>query len=198
MATRPLLSLTRPGEFIREDHGRQRKWITRSGAEWGERTGGRRWILHRRFFSPSGARRPINNVCTHGQRGVGSKADSIGRFPGFYSAQGCTKRLFPGCVNMGQKNCALMPVEGKQNSTYSSKFTQPGKSILGQPCMSCQSKMCARGLSSRNLKSLQTSFMDDPLWQPRWRRLWLRGGMGAAIRLVRHLLLHHRHLRVFD
>ena len=48
--------------------------------------------------------------------------------------QGCTKRLFPGCVNMGWKNCALLPAAGKQNATYWSNYTQPGKSLLVQPC----------------------------------------------------------------
>ena len=48
--------------------------------------------------------------------------------------QGCTKKLFPGCVNMGEKNCALLPALGKQNATYSPCFTQPGKSLLLQPC----------------------------------------------------------------
>ena len=49
--------------------------------------------------------------------------------------QGCTKRHFPGCVNMGWKNCVLLPAIGRQNATYSSNFTQPGKSLLVQPCM---------------------------------------------------------------
>ena len=36
--------------------------------------------------------------------------------------QGCTKSVFPGCVNMGSNNCALLPAVGKQNVTYSSTF----------------------------------------------------------------------------
>ena len=35
---------------------------------------------------------------------------------------------------MGEKNCALLPALGKQNATYSPCFTQPGKSLLLQPC----------------------------------------------------------------
>ena len=50
--------------------------------------------------------------------------------------QGCTKRLFPGWVNMGWKNCALLPAVGKQNATFESNFTQPWKSLLVQPCKS--------------------------------------------------------------
>ena len=43
---------------------------------------------------------------------------------GWATVQGCTKRHFPGCVNMGWKN-----------ATFSSNFTQPGKRLLVQPCI---------------------------------------------------------------
>ena len=51
-----------------------------------------------------------------------------------WNVQGSAKRLFPGCVNNVQKNCAILPAVGKQNATYSSKFTKPGKGLLVQPC----------------------------------------------------------------
>ena len=35
---------------------------------------------------------------------------------------------------MGWKNCVLLPAVGEQNANYSSNFTQPGKSLLEQPC----------------------------------------------------------------
>ena len=50
--------------------------------------------------------------------------------------RGCTERRFPGCVNMGWKNCALLLAVGKQNAICLSNFTQPGKSLLVQPCRS--------------------------------------------------------------
>ena len=59
--------------------------------------------------------------------------------------QGCTKRLFPGCVKMGWKNCVLLPAVGKQNATFSPNFTKPGKSLLEVPCT-----------------SVSTNFSDEP------------------------------------
>ena len=49
--------------------------------------------------------------------------------------QGTYKRLFPGCENMRWKNCVSLPEVGKQNSTFSPDFTQPGKSLLEVACM---------------------------------------------------------------
>ena len=63
--------------------------------------------------------------------------------------QGCTKRLFPGCVNMGWKNCALLPAVGKQNPTFSPNFTQPGKSLFVQPCR----RHRPRGMSASDNRS---------------------------------------------
>ena len=48
--------------------------------------------------------------------------------------QGASKRLFPGCENVGWKNCVLLPAVGKQNATFSPNFTQPGKRSLEVPC----------------------------------------------------------------
>ena len=39
--------------------------------------------------------------------------------------QGISKRLFPG---------VFLPAEGKQNATFSTDFTQPGKRLLEIPC----------------------------------------------------------------
>ena len=48
--------------------------------------------------------------------------------------QGCTKRLFPGCVKNGWKNSVLLPAVGKQDAIFSPNFTQPGKCLLMQSC----------------------------------------------------------------
>ena len=45
------------------------------------------------------------------------------------TVQGTSKRLFPGCENVGWKNCVLLPAVGKQNATFSPNFTKPGKSL---------------------------------------------------------------------
>ena len=47
---------------------------------------------------------------------------------------GCTKKMFPGCVNMEWKNCVLLLSVGKQTATFPPNFTQPGKVLLVQPC----------------------------------------------------------------
>ena len=49
--------------------------------------------------------------------------------------QGTSKRLFPGCENVGWKNCVLLPAVGKQNATFSPKLTQPGKRSLEVLCI---------------------------------------------------------------
>ena len=49
--------------------------------------------------------------------------------------QGIFKECFPGCENKGWKNCVFLPAAGKQNATFSSNFTQPGKRSLEIPCM---------------------------------------------------------------
>ena len=48
--------------------------------------------------------------------------------------QRCTITTFPGWVNMGWKNCALLPVVGKQNTTFSLNVTHPRNVPLVQPC----------------------------------------------------------------
>ena len=40
-------------------------------------------------------------------------------------------------VNKG-KICVFLPAEGKLNATFPPNFTQPGKSLLVQPCTALQ------------------------------------------------------------
>ena len=48
--------------------------------------------------------------------------------------QGVSKRWVPSCEKIRWSSCVLLPAVGKQNATFSSHFTQPGKSLLVQPC----------------------------------------------------------------
>ena len=77
-------------------------------------------------FRPSGA-------TTKGLLGEGSVRTIVNP----EQIQGTSKRLFPGCENMWWKNCFCLPEVGKQNATFSTDFTQPGKSLLEVPCIVC-------------------------------------------------------------
>ena len=48
--------------------------------------------------------------------------------------QGISKRLFPGCENLGLENSVFLPAEDKQNTTFSPGFSKPGKSLIEIPC----------------------------------------------------------------
>ena len=52
----------------------------------------------------------------------------------FFTIQGISIRLFPGCENMWWKHSVFLPAEGKQNATFSPDFIQSGKSLLEIPC----------------------------------------------------------------
>ena len=51
-----------------------------------------------------------------------------------WTIQGCTKRLFPGFVKLGEKVAFCLPNAGRRTQFFHLIFTQPGKSLLVQPC----------------------------------------------------------------
>ena len=50
------------------------------------------------------------------------------------SSTGLFLKALPRLCEYGVKNSVLLPAVDKQNATYSSNFTQPGKSLFLQPC----------------------------------------------------------------
>ena len=48
--------------------------------------------------------------------------------------QGWTKRLFPGCVKLGEEVAFCLPFAGRKTQFFQPIFTQPGKSFLEIPC----------------------------------------------------------------
>ena len=48
--------------------------------------------------------------------------------------EGCNKRLFLGCVKLGKKKLRFLPTAGRRRQFLHPKFTQPGKSLIVQPC----------------------------------------------------------------
>ena len=56
-----------------------------------------------------------------------------------YILQGCTKRLFPGCIKDYREiwwiSCVLFTYCKEESTIFHPIFTQPGKSLLEQPCI---------------------------------------------------------------
>ena len=50
------------------------------------------------------------------------------------STTGLPEKALPKLCEYVVKNCILLPAVGKQNATFSPNFTNPGKSLLVQPC----------------------------------------------------------------
>ena len=48
--------------------------------------------------------------------------------------QGCTKRLFPGCVKLDERVAFCLPTAGRRTQFFHPIFTQPGKCLLVHPC----------------------------------------------------------------
>ena len=46
----------------------------------------------------------------------------------------CTKKLFPGCVKLDEKIVFCLPTAGMRTQFFHPIFTQPGRSLLVQPC----------------------------------------------------------------
>ena len=50
--------------------------------------------------------------------------------------QGTSRRLFPGCVKLGEKVALCLPTAGRRTQFFHPIFTQPGKHSLEVPCTS--------------------------------------------------------------
>ena len=64
----------------------------------------------------------------------------------WFSIQGTSKRLFPGCVKLGEKVAFCLPTAGRRTQFFHPAFSQPGKSLLEVPCtfweMPCNTTIC--------------------------------------------------------
>ena len=84
----------------------------------------------------------INDICTQ---------TGYHKCKRWYSkVQWCSKRWAPGYVKMWCKSCVLLPPLGKQNTTFSPNFTQPGAHLK---------VTCGR---AKSLQILEMSSINDP------------------------------------
>ena len=57
----------------------------------------------------------------------------------FLHVQGSAKRRRPGLVNIRRENCVLLPAAGWRTQFFHLIFTNPGRSLLAEPCIGSDS-----------------------------------------------------------